>query len=78
MPNPLNTGYLNIRGTYVTANNSTDDNVLFFLFQIWKQYTITTIYPPSQCVGQERKNILPHYLFEDKIIQTCLKIDATH
>ena len=24
------------------------------------------------------KNILCHYLFRDKIIQNCLKIDATH
>ena len=24
------------------------------------------------------KNILPHYLFGDKIIQKCIKIDATH
>ena len=24
------------------------------------------------------KNILHHYLFGDKIIENCLKIDATH
>ena len=26
---------------------------------------------------REEKNILRHYLFGDKIIQNCLKIDAT-
>ena len=29
-------------------------------------------------LGQERKNILRHYLFGDMIIQNCLEIDATH
>ena len=37
-----------------------------FLFQIWKY------------LGEERKNILRHYLIGDKIIQNCPKIDATH
>ena len=49
-----------------------------FLFQISKQYTITTINPSSQYLGQEKKNILRHDLFGDKIIQNCLKIDATY
>ena len=48
-----------------------------FLFQIWKLCTITTINPSSQCLEQERKNI-SRYSFGDKIIQNCLKIDATH
>ena len=39
---------------------------------------ITTINPWLQCLGQERKNILCHFLFEDKIIQNCLRIDAAH
>ena len=31
-----NTGYLNIHGIHVTANNSTNNNVVFFfLFQFW-------------------------------------------
>ena len=42
-----------------------------FLFQIWKLYTITTINPRSQCLGEKRKNILRHYLFGEKIIQNC-------
>ena len=49
-----------------------------FLFQIWKLYTIKTIIPWSRCLGKERKNTLRHYLFSDKIIQNCLKIDTTH
>ena len=32
----IHTGCLNIHGTYVTANYSTNNNVVFFLFQIWK------------------------------------------
>ena len=39
---------------------------------------ITTVNPRSRCFGKERKNILRHNLFGDKIIQNCLKIDATH
>ena len=49
-----------------------------FFFQIWKYYTITIINSRSQFLGQERKNILRHDIFGDKIIQNCLKIDATH
>ena len=49
------TGCLNIHGTHVTANNSTNNNAVLFLFQIWKQYTIMTINPWSPCLGQERK-----------------------
>ena len=34
----INIGYLNIHGTHVTANNFTNNNVVFFffLFRIWK------------------------------------------
>ena len=39
---------------------------------------MTTINPRSRCLGQERKDILRHFLFSDKIIQNSLKIDATH
>ena len=38
---------------------------------------MTTFNPWSQCLELERRNILRHYLFRDKIIQNCLKIDAT-
>ena len=34
--------------------------------------------PRLQCLGQERRNILRQYLFGDKTIQKCRKIDATH
>ena len=49
-----------------------------FFFQIWKQYSTTTINPQSQCLGQDRENILCHNLFGEKIIQNCFKIDATN
>ena len=48
-----------------------------FLFLVWKYYSITIINPRSQFLGQEREYILRHYLFGDKIIQNCLKTDAT-
>ena len=32
---------------------------------------VTTLNAQSQCLGKERKNILRHYLFGDKIIQNC-------
>ena len=46
----------------------------FFFVSDFKKYTITTINPWSQCLGQEKKNILRHYLFGEKIIQNCLKM----
>ena len=48
-----------------------------FLFQIWKQYNITTNNLQSQCLGRERKYIILHNLFGDKYIQNCPKIDST-
>ena len=42
-----------------------------FWFQIWKYYAITIINPWLQCLGHDRKNILRHNLFGDKIIQNC-------
>ena len=74
----LDIGCLNIRGTHTIANNSTDNNVVFIYVSDWKLYTITTIIPWSQCLGKERENILCHYLFGDKLIQNCLKKDATN
>ena len=47
-----------------------------FLFQLWKLNSIPTINLQSQSLGQERENILHHYLWGDKIIQNSLKIDA--
>ena len=50
-----------------------------FLFQIWKEYTITTINAWSQCLWTREEEIFcaTTYL-EKKIIQSYLKIDATH
>ena len=42
---PIDICCLNIDRTHVTASNSTNNNAMFFLFQIWKLYTITTINP---------------------------------
>ena len=69
-----------IHGTRATANNSTYNNAVFFFVSDLKigYYTITTVNPWSQCIGQERKNIFRQYLFGDKILQNCLQIDATH
>ena len=57
---------------------NTKSNIVFFLVQIWKYFTITSINPPSQCLGQEGNNIFCHYLFEDNIIQNWFEIDATN
>ena len=70
-------GCVNIYGTHLTTNNFPDNLVLFFVSDL-KYYTISTINLWSQCLGQEKKNILCHLFFGDKIIQNCLKIDATH
>ena len=61
---PINIGCLNRYGTHVTPNNSTTNNVEIFLFRTWKQYTITTFNPSSQYLGQEKKNIFWHYIFD--------------
>ena len=50
--------------SHEAANKATTNNIVLFLFSDLKY------------LGQERKNILHQYLFEDKIIQNCLKIDA--
>ena len=62
----------------MTANNSPNNNVAFFFVADFKIVYYNTIHPRSQCLGQERKYILRHFLFPDKIIQNCLKIDTTH
>ena len=41
--------------------------LLFFYFRVENNITIINLW--SQCLGQERKNILRYYLFGDKIIQ---------
>ena len=48
-----------------------------FLFQIWRYYAIATINSRSQSLGQEKENILHHFLFGDKTNQNFFKIDAT-
>ena len=45
---------------------------MFFLFQIWKQYTITTTNPWSQWLGQERKYICISISLETKLFKTVL------
>ena len=64
-------GCLNIHGTYETANHSTNNNVFFFVSDLKIVYNNNCEF--SICLGQERKNILRHYFFGDKIIPNCLK-----
>ena len=52
--------------------------LLIIMYYFFVSDLKTTINPRSQCLGQERKNILQHFLLGDKIIENCLKIDATH
>ena len=68
---------LNKHGTLVTASNSTNNNVFFFVSDLKVVYYNS--YKSSITMHLTREeNILCHYLFGDKIIQNCLKIDATH
>ena len=64
-------------GTHVIANNSTKNNLVFF-FVSYLKIVFSNNSTWSQCLVQERKNILRYHLFGDKIIQNCLKINATH
>ena len=52
------------------------NNGVFVFVSDLKKYIITGINHRSQRPQQKRENIWRHYLFEDKIIQICLKIDA--
>ena len=49
----------------MTANNSTNNNVMILILD-------------QNVFYMREKNILGHYLFGDKIIQNCLKIDAPY
>ena len=69
---------LNIYETHVTVNNSSYNNVEFFLVSDFKIVYYNNINPLTQYRGLERKNILHHYLFGYKIIETCLELGATH
>ena len=65
---------LNIHRTYVTANSSTNNNVVFFFVSDLKiVHTITTINPQSQCLGQERKIFCLTTYLETKLFKTDLK-----
>ena len=65
--------YFNIYGTHLTTNNSTSNKVFFFVSDLKIVYynKNQSINTRLQCLGQERKNILPHGVI-------CLEIDATH
>ena len=67
---------LNIHGTHVTANNSTNNNVMFCFISDWKIVCYNNF--DHNALDKREKNILHHKLFGDKINQNCLKIDATH
>ena len=74
---PINTGCLNIHGTHVTLNNSTNDNVFFFVSDLkivfYNNYELSITMPSTK----KEKGIFHHYLFGDKIIQNFLQIDVT-
>ena len=53
--NSLNTGCLNIHGTYATVNKSKNNNLLLFCFRFEIVYYKKSINPRSQCLVQERK-----------------------
>ena len=64
--------FLNVHRTYAIANNFTNNNIVFFLISnlkivCYNNYKASIIMP-----------CLRHYLFGDKIIQSCLKIDTIY
>ena len=70
---------LKIYGTHVTADNSTNNNVVFFFVSDLKivynnNYKSSITMPWTR---EEKTFCLTTYL-ETKIIQNCLKIDGTH
>ena len=72
-------GCLNIHRTLLTANNFTNNNVVFFFsFRFEIVYYKKQLILDHNALDTRGKNILRHYLFRDKGIQNCLKIDATH
>ena len=75
---PLNkeTKPINIHGTHVTANNSTNKNIEFF-FCFRFENSMLLIFD-RHVLGRGEKIICVTTYLEIKIIQNCLKIDATH
>ena len=71
-------GCINILSTHVITNNSTNNNVFFFVSNFKIVYYKNLLILDLNTLDMRGKNILPHYLFGDKIIQNCLKIDTTH
>ena len=72
-------GWLNICGTHVTANNSTNNNVVFFIVSYLKivyynNYSYLSTIPWTR----EEKIFYATTYLETKIIQNCLKTDATY
>ena len=68
-------GRVNIHSTHVTANNSTNNNVFFFVSDL-KIVFYNNIYSPITKPWTREENTLCHNLFGNEIIQNCLKIDS--
>ena len=71
------TGYVNAHETHVTYN-STKNNALFFVSDLKIVNNNNYYFSITMPWTREEKIFLHHYLFGDKIVQNCLKIDATH
>ena len=72
------TGCLNIHGTHVTANNYTNNNVLFFLVSDMKIVCYNNYWFSINVLDKRGKNILHHYLvlndFVSKYLKRCIPL----
>ena len=68
---PINIGCLDIHGTHVTANNSINNNIVFFSYFRFEKVYYNNYSSSITTPWTTEENILHHYLFENKIIQNC-------
>ena len=71
----INAGCLKI---LVTANNSTNDNVVFFFYFRFENSILKQLLIFDHNLLDKREKYFRHYLFGDKIIQNCLKVNTTY
>ena len=62
----------------MTAHNSTTNNVVFFFVLDLKIVYYNNYLSLITMPLTREETFFCHYLFRDKIIQNCLKIDATY
>ena len=77
-PADVNIGGLITHDTHVIANNSTNNNAVFFFVSVLKIIYYNNCKSSITMPLTREENITCHYLFGDRIIQNCLKIEITN